>query len=67
MFGKRQSFGGNTPGAATPPRPVGSPSSTSAAQVVRSETPPRPVVDAAVNRLRSETIEMRKVRSGSGV
>ena len=65
MFGKRQSFGGNTPGAATPPRPVGSPSSTSAAQVVRSETPPKPVVDAAVNRLRSD--EIVDVRSSEAI
>ena len=56
MFGKRQSFGGNTPGAAEPPRPQPSaPPSVSAAVPARADTP-KPVVDAAVNRLRNDDI-----------
>ena len=57
MFGKRQTFGGNTPGAAEAPRPQPSaPSSLPAAVPARSADVPKPVVDAAVNRLRNEDI-----------
>ena len=59
MFGKRQSFGGNTPGAAEAPRPQASPPPAAAVPAappaVRAEVP-RPVVDAAVNRLRNDDI-----------
>src|SRR3982751_1530830 len=57
MFGKRQSFGGNTPGAAEAPRPQPSPPngvSTMPARV--DQVVPKPVVDAAVNRLRNHDI-----------
>ena len=57
MFGKRQSFGGNTPGAAEPPRPQPSaPSSLPAVPAARSVDVPKPVVDASLNRLRSDDI-----------
>jgi pilus assembly protein CpaF len=57
MFGKRQSFGGNTPGAGVAPRPQPSPPSVGALTVpARTEAVPKPVVDAAVNRLRNEDI-----------
>src|SRR5579872_55470 len=58
MFGKRQTFGGNTPGAAEAPRPQASPSpATAVAAAPRNEVAvPKPVVDAAVNRLRNEEI-----------
>jgi pilus assembly protein CpaF len=57
MFGKRQTFGGNTPGAAEAPRPQPSaPSSLPSAVPARSVDVPKPVVDAAVNRLRNEDI-----------
>ena len=56
MFGKRQSFGGNTPGAAEPPRPQPSaPSSLPAVPAPRADVP-KPVVDASLNRLRSDDI-----------
>src|SRR5690606_42029173 len=35
MFGKRTTFGGNTPGVAQPPRPVESPAPAAAAAVQR--------------------------------
>jgi pilus assembly protein CpaF len=55
MFGKRQTFGGNTPGAAEPPRPQPSaPASVPAA--VAPASVPKPVVDASLNRLRSDDI-----------
>jgi pilus assembly protein CpaF len=57
MFGKRQAFGGNTPGAAEAPRPQASPSPAPVAAVpARTEAVPKPVVDAAANRLRNEDI-----------
>ncbi|MEP7239875.1 MAG: CpaF family protein [Devosia sp.] len=59
MFGRRQSFGGNTPGAAEAPRPQASPSPSAPAvstSSARSDIVPKPVVDAAVNRLRNEDI-----------
>ncbi|HWA20121.1 MAG TPA: CpaF family protein [Devosia sp.] len=62
MFGKRQSFGGNTPGAATPPTPQASPSP---ATVPAPVAPPKPVVDAAVNRLRND--EIVDVRSAEAI
>ena len=58
MFGKRQGFSGNTPGAAEAPRPQPSlPAAASQAMqpVARVEVP-KPVVDAAANRLRNEDI-----------
>ncbi|OJX15495.1 MAG: protein kinase [Devosia sp. 67-54] len=67
MFGKRQSFGGNTPGAAEAPRPQASPPPAAmapSAPAVRAETP-RPVVDAAVNRLRND--EIVDVRSAEAI
>jgi pilus assembly protein CpaF len=60
MFGKRQSFGGNTPGAATPPVPQASPTPS-----VPAPAPPKPVVDAAVNRLRND--EIVDVRSAEAI
>ena len=62
MFGKRQTFGGNTPGAAEPARPV--PSPVPASVPARAETP-KPVVDAAINRLRSD--EIVDVRSAEAI
>ena len=57
MFGKRQTFGGNTPGAAEAPRPQPSaPSSLPAVPSARSVDVPKPVVDASLNRLRNEDI-----------
>src|SRR3569623_607948 len=70
MFGKRQSFGGNTPGAAEPPRPQASPSPApgGAAPVpavpARAEVP-KPVVDAAINRLRND--EIVEIRSAEAI
>jgi pilus assembly protein CpaF len=55
MFGKRQSFGGNTPGAAEPPRPQPSAPSTLPAATAPASVP-KPVVDASLNRLRSDDI-----------
>jgi pilus assembly protein CpaF len=56
MFGKRQTFGGNTPGASEAPRPQPSaPSSLPAVSTARAEVP-KPVVDASLNRLRNEDI-----------
>src|SRR3569623_768732 len=68
MFGKRQTFGGNTPGAAAAPRPQ--PSAPSAGAVTTAPVParvdvPKPVVDAAVNRLRNE--ENVDVRSAEAI
>ncbi len=58
MFGKRQTFGGNTPGAGEAPRPQASPTQVAVATASpRNEVAvPKPVVDAAVNRLRNEEI-----------
>jgi pilus assembly protein CpaF len=57
MFGKRQGFSGNTPGAAEAPRPQPSmPAVASAAQQVARVDVPKPVVDAAANRLRNDDI-----------
>jgi pilus assembly protein CpaF len=55
MFGKRQTFGGNTPGAAEAPRPQPSSPALPAVSTQRSEVP-KPVVDASLNRLRSDDI-----------
>lgn len=55
MFGKRQSFGGNTPGAAEPPRPQPSAPSTLPAATAPAQVP-KPVVDASLNRLRGDDI-----------
>src|SRR5690348_13985360 len=54
MFGKRQTFGGNTPGAAEAPRPQASPSAGSL-PAMRNDVP-KPVVDGAINRLRNDDI-----------
>jgi pilus assembly protein CpaF len=56
MFGKRQTFGGNTPGAAEAPRPQPSATSLPAVPAARSVDVPKPVVDASLNRLRNEDI-----------
>jgi pilus assembly protein CpaF len=56
MFGKRQTFGGNTPGVAEPPRPQPSPTSLPAAPSARAVDVPKPVVDASLNRLRNDDI-----------
>jgi len=59
MFGKRQSFGGNTPGAGEPPRPQPSAAPAGGTSVAprRADVPvPKPVVDASINRLRNEDI-----------
>src|SRR5690349_9724989 len=58
MFGKRQAFGGNTPGAAEAPRPQASPTPATALATTsptRVEVP-KPVVDAAANRLRQDEV-----------
>jgi pilus assembly protein CpaF len=57
MFGKRQSFGGNTPGAAEAPRPQPSPPPAAPAPA-RAELAPRPPAGdvAAANRLRGDDI-----------
>ena len=52
MFGKRQTFGGNTPGASQPPKPQASPTSAPgggglAPQQRIGEMVPKAVVDAA--------------------
>ena len=66
MFGKRQTFGGNTPGAGEAPRPQASPSPAPVAVPTRNEIAvPKPVVDAAVNRLRNE--EIVDVRSAEAI
>jgi pilus assembly protein CpaF len=65
MFGKRQSFGGNTPGAAEPPRPQPSAPSSATAVAPRADVP-KPVVDAAVNRLRSND-DIVDVRSAEAI
>ncbi|MEQ1899367.1 MAG: CpaF family protein [Devosia sp.] len=64
MFGKRQTFGGNTPGAAEAPRPQASPVATNTS-TSRNEVAPKPVVDAAVNRLRND--EIVDVRSSEAI
>src|SRR5882757_3893769 len=63
MFGKRQTFGGNTPGAAEAPPPQASPGP--AAVPARVDSVPKPVVDAAANRLRNE--EIVDVRSAEAI
>jgi len=56
MFGKRQSFGGNTPGAAEAPRPQPSPP-PAATVPARTELASRPpAADAAASRLRGDDI-----------
>src|SRR3569623_1559456 len=70
MFGKRQSFGGNTPGAAEPPRPQASPPPASGGSAAVPAVPARaevakPVVDAAINRLRND--EIVDVRSAEAI
>ncbi|MEQ1768429.1 MAG: CpaF family protein [Devosia sp.] len=69
MFGKRQTFGGNTPGAGEAPRPQpsGSPSGGGglAVQPRVGEPVPKPVVDAAANRLRND--EIVDVRSAEAI
>jgi pilus assembly protein CpaF len=55
MFGKRQTFGGNTPGASEMPRPQPSAPALPAVSSARTEVP-KPVVDASLNRLRNEDI-----------
>ena len=67
MFGKRQAFGGNTPGAAEAPRPQASPTPATALATTsptRVEVP-KPVVDAAANRLRND--EIVDVRSAEAI
>src|SRR5882724_9118560 len=56
MFGKRQTFGGNTPGASEAPRPQASPPPGAMSSVPARVEVPKPVVDAAANRLRNEDI-----------
>jgi pilus assembly protein CpaF len=55
MFGKRQTFGGNTPGAGTAPAPQPSGPAVPAVAPARVDVP-KPVVDASINRLRNEDI-----------
>jgi len=64
MFGKRQTFGGNTPGAgaAPAPQPSGVPAAITPA---RTEAVPKPVVDASINRLRND--EIVDVRSSEAI
>jgi pilus assembly protein CpaF len=56
MFGKRQTFGGNTPGAGAPPAPQASGGPAMPAVVTARIDVPKPVVDASINRLRNEDI-----------
>src|SRR5690348_8303911 len=68
MFGKRQTFGGNTPGAAEAPRPQ--PSAPAVGSALSAPAPtrvdvPKPVVDAAINRLRND--EIVDVRSAEAI
>ncbi len=65
MFGKRQTFGGNTPGAGEAPRPQASPSPAAAAVVPARVDVPKPVVDASLNRLRND--EIVDVRSAEAI
>jgi pilus assembly protein CpaF len=66
MFGKRQTFGGNTPGAAEAPRPQPSaPSSLPAVSAAPRAEVPKAVVDASLNRLRSD--EIVDVRSAEAI
>src|SRR6478609_7269526 len=66
MFGKRQAFGGNTPGAAEAPRPQASPAPTNAVVTTPARADvPKPVVDAAANRLRND--EIVDVRSAEAI
>jgi pilus assembly protein CpaF len=66
MFGKRQTFGGNTPGAGEAPRPQMTPAPAVAAGVpARAEAVPKPVVDASLNRLRND--EIVDVRSAEAI
>ncbi len=63
MFGKRQTFGGNTPGAGEAPRPQSS-APAAAVPATRTEVP-KPVVDATLNRMRSD--EIVDVRSAEAI
>ena len=65
MFGKRQSFGGNTPGAGEAPRPQPSPTSSAVAAVSSRDVAPKSVVDAALNKLRND--EIVDVRSADAI
>jgi pilus assembly protein CpaF len=66
MFGKRQSFGGNTPGAAEAPRPQPSPTAAPTTMPARTaDVVPKAVVDASLNRLRSD--EIVDVRSAEAI
>ncbi|MEO6014793.1 MAG: CpaF family protein [Devosia sp.] len=65
MFGKRQTFGGNTPGAGEAPRPQASPSNAPVPAVQARAEVPKPVVDASLNRLRSD--EIVDVRSADAI
>ncbi|MEO8757595.1 MAG: CpaF family protein [Devosia sp.] len=56
MFGKRQTFGGNTPGVAEAPRPQSGQLATQTSMMPSRADAPKPVVDAAINRLRSDDI-----------
>jgi pilus assembly protein CpaF len=62
MFGKRQSFGGNTPTVSEPARPQASPAP---APVPARVDVPKPVVDASLNRLRTD--EIVDVRSAEAI
>ena len=62
MFGKRQSFGGNTPTVSEPARPQASPMP---APVPARVDVPKPVVDASLNRLRTD--EIVDVRSAEAI
>jgi pilus assembly protein CpaF len=64
MFGKRQTFGGNTPGAGAAPTPQSS-GVPAALAPTRGEAVPKPVVDASINRLRNE--EIVDVRSSEAI
>lgn len=63
MFGKRTTFGGNTPGVSEAPRPVPSPARTTAAEVIPAATPQRRASDAdsmaARMRTPDEVIDVR--------
>jgi pilus assembly protein CpaF len=65
MFGKRQTFGGNTPGAGAAPTPQPSGVPATVTSPPRSEAVPKPVVDASINRLRNE--EIVDVRSSEAI
>jgi pilus assembly protein CpaF len=57
MFGKRTSFGGNTPGVTAPPRPVPSaPPPAAASRPASAPAAPRPGFDTPANKLRPDDI-----------